>query len=109
MREDTRRVFDAITKIPDIAKFILVGGTAMSIQTLPDAILSWIGGRSDDAVGVGEHSEKAHGMLIAGFGNAKGAVGQAMAPAKGKEGESEADADKQAKNDKLMQKSSNPT
>ena len=85
-----------------IGPFIMLGGIMMYctltlmlvyssfriIQTLPDAILSWIGGRSDDAVGVGEHSEKAQGMLIAGFGNAKGAVGQAMAPAKGKEGES---------------------
>ena len=89
-----------------VLTMMLVYSSFRIIQTLPDAILSWIGGRSDDATDVHGHSEKAHGMLIAGFGNTKGVVGKGMGAAEGKEGgggvADAAKKDNKEKNEKLV-------
>lgn len=48
-----------------VISLILVYGCYRLVQTVPDAILQWIGGRDDDSIGVEQHSDKAIGAYIA--------------------------------------------
>lgn len=48
-----------------VLSLILVYGCYRLVQTVPDAILQWIGGRDDDSIGVEKHSDKVIGAYIA--------------------------------------------
>lgn len=60
-----------------IISLMLVYGSYRLVQTVPDAILQWIGGRDDDSIGVEQHSDKALGAYVAMRGGA-GAIGRGM-------------------------------
>ena len=50
---------------------VIVYGCFRLVQTVPDAILQWIGGRDDDSIGVEQHGDKA--MAVVGNFNSNAA------------------------------------
>lgn len=72
-----------------VISLILVYGCYRLVQTVPDAILQWVGGRDDDSIGVEQHGDKAGAMVVsmrqqASEVGAGGAAGLAGAKDKGK-------------------------
>lgn len=47
-----------------VISLILVYGCFRLVQTVPDAILQWIGGRDDDSIGVEQHGDKVGAMAV---------------------------------------------
>ena len=83
-----------------VLTMMLVYSSFRIIQTLPDAILSWIGGRSDDATDVHGHSEKANVIVGGGISNVRSTMVAGMKN-EGKEAGGES---KTASNKDLMPK-----
>lgn len=69
------------------------------VQTLPNAILEWVGGRSDDALGVEQHADRANHMIVGGMASVKGL---AMKGGSGKGGEEGGGADSKVRNSSVM-------
>lgn len=61
-----------------IISLILVYGCFRLVQTVPDAILQWIGGRDDDSIGVEQHGDKVGAMALSFKDQAHGAGRNAM-------------------------------
>ena len=61
-----------------IISLILVYGCFRLVQTVPDAILQWIGGRDDDSIGVEQHGDKVGAMALSFKDQANGAGRNAM-------------------------------
>lgn len=73
------------------------------IQTIPSAILEWVGGKSDDALGVEHHADRANNMIVGGMTNIKGMTGKGAAAAAGGGKKEEMSAlDKKAENNNLI-------
>lgn len=56
------------------------------MQTVPDAILKWIGGRDDDSIGVEQHNDRTTALIMAGNKPISGAFSGGKDPDKGKDG-----------------------
>jgi hypothetical protein len=61
-----------------IISLILVYGCFRLVQTVPDAILQWIGGRDDDSIGVEQHGDKVGATALSFKDQAHGAGRNAM-------------------------------
>ena len=60
-----------------IISLILVYGCFRLVQTVPDAILQWIGGRDDDSIGVESHGDKVGAMALS-FKHQAGDIGSRL-------------------------------
>lgn len=61
-----------------IISVVLVYSAYHLVQTVPNAILSWIGGRDDDSIGVHDHNNRVIGAVWQSGSAGGGAVGSAM-------------------------------
>ena len=84
-----------------VLTMMLVYSSFRIIQTLPDAILSWIGGRSDDAIGVEAHADKANVIIGGGIGNARSTLSAGM---KNEKKEAGGESKTASNNENLIQK-----
>ena len=80
---------------------MLVYSSFRIIQTLPDAILSWIGGRSDDAIGVESHADKANVIVGGGISNVRNTLAAGM---KNEKKEAGGESKTASNNENLIQK-----
>ncbi len=78
----------------------IVYGCFRLVQTVPDAILKWVGGRDDDSIGVEDHNNKAmvlaYGQTNTGVSSAASAIAARDAEKKREEAMKNSGANRQA-------------